>query len=85
VPVDVECGYFLSELPRRLASEQDLEVLRVDLITNPLTAGHIELCYLPISTVHAIENATRSLLRALRSRLSSHTIMVPQPPGCAIA
>lgn len=69
---------------RRFAGENGLEVLRLELITNPLTAGHVKLRYalrlLPGAVVTAAERITRSLPSGLRDRLSAHAIMVVRKP-----
>ncbi|MEZ5899130.1 MAG: methyltransferase domain-containing protein [Hyphomicrobiaceae bacterium] len=61
-----------------LAHKAGLTVEHLDLITNPLTSGHIKLRYLhpfiPSRALCAIEGGSRRLPRALRSRLSSHIV-----------
>ena len=66
-------GAFLPKLTQKA-------VERFDLITNPLTAGHVKLRYalraLPAWGVSAIEGGTRRLPYGLRSRLSVHAVTV---------
>lgn len=69
---------------RRFAEANGLEMRRLELITNPLTAGHIKLRYalrvLPAFVVNAGERLTRRLPKKLRDRLSSHTVMAVRKP-----
>ncbi|MGJ0513399.1 class I SAM-dependent methyltransferase [Methylocystis sp.] len=62
----------------------NLDVDRFDLITNPLTAGHIKLRYLlrvlPQAAVRAIEALSRALPRPLRRRLAAHAVAVLRKP-----
>jgi 2-polyprenyl-6-hydroxyphenyl methylase/3-demethylubiquinone-9 3-methyltransferase len=73
---------------RRFAASAGLEVRRLELITNPLTAGHMKLGHLlhilPERVVGAIEGLTRRLPQALSARLNTHLIVVlakPEPPA----
>lgn len=74
---------------RRFASASGLMVERFDLITNPLTSGHVKLRYLlralPAIAAIAIERWTRRLPHGLRTRLSSHAVMVLRKPMTAAA
>lgn len=70
---------------RRFADQSGLVVERLDLFTNPLTAGHIKLRYvlgvLPSWAVTAVESGTQRLPRRLRRWLSSHTLLVLRKPA----
>ena len=70
---------------RSFAERAGLEIKRLDLLTNPLTAGHVKLRrllhLLPDWFVRAGEALTESLPRALRSRLSSHIVAVFAKPN----
>lgn len=69
---------------RSLSARAGLQVAHLELITNPLTAGHIKLRYLlkvlPRALVTGVEFGTRRLPRKLRSLLSSHIIAVFKAP-----
>lgn len=70
---------------RAFAARAGLVVKQLDLITNPLTAGHIKLSYLlnllPNWCIGAIESMTRRLPAALLNRISSHMVVVLGLPG----
>ena len=68
----------------RMAHSAGLAVERVDLITNPLTAGHMKLRYLhrmlPDMVIIWLEQLTRKFPHSLLQRLSTHTIAVLSRP-----
>ena len=70
---------------RRFAAGAGLVVNRIDLITNPLTAGHIKLRFLlnlmPDWFVHLVEALTQRFPYAIRTRISAHTVAVLSKPG----
>jgi 2-polyprenyl-6-hydroxyphenyl methylase/3-demethylubiquinone-9 3-methyltransferase len=69
---------------RTMAANVGLEIERLDLITNPLTHGHIKLGrllpYLPASLVSFFELGTRKLPRPLRERLHCQMVAVLRRP-----
>lgn len=70
---------------RRFAQTSQLEVADIQIISNPLTAGHIKLRYalgiLPAAVVGAVESVSRLLPSTLRSRLLSHLVIVLRKPA----
>lgn len=70
---------------RRFAAQAGLEVSQFDLITNPLTAGHLRLRHLlsvlPDRMISGIETATQSLPRWLSSRIATQVIAVLRKPS----
>ena len=72
---------------RGFAARAGLEVQHLDLITNPLTAGHIKLRHalnvLPDWSVRGLERMTQWLPHWLRSRLAGHMVAVLAKPMLA--
>lgn len=70
---------------RRLSAAAGLQVRQLDLITNPLTSGHLKLRYLhkilPRQAIAAAEGLTRRLPPSLRNRLSVCTVAVLERPA----
>jgi 2-polyprenyl-6-hydroxyphenyl methylase/3-demethylubiquinone-9 3-methyltransferase len=60
---------------RMLAAKAGLEIERIEVMTNPLSCGHIKLGYLlpylPAGAVRFLEAATERLPRALRGKINS--------------
>lgn len=65
---------------RCFANSAGLEILHLDLITNPLTAGHFKLRYLlrllPNGVVGYVESSFRAMPASFRRRLSVHMVIV---------
>lgn len=74
---------------RRFAAACGLIVIACDLITSPLTAGHVKLRHIlkrmPDAAVYALENGSRRLPYALRQRLSTHLVVALRKPETATA
>jgi len=69
---------------KEIAREANLELLKLDLITNPLTNGHVKLHkvlpFLPSSFVHGLEKVTRSLPITIRRKVHTCTIALLRKP-----
>lgn len=74
---------------RSFAGRAGLEVQRLDLITNPLTAGHVKLRHvlhaLPDWSARALESLTQRLPRAVQRRLAMHTVAVLAKPAAPVS
>jgi 2-polyprenyl-6-hydroxyphenyl methylase/3-demethylubiquinone-9 3-methyltransferase len=72
---------------RVLAAAAGLSAERIDLLTNPLTAGHVKLGYLlpylPARFVRWFERGTRKLPMFLRERLTTQMVSVLRKPEAA--
>jgi 2-polyprenyl-6-hydroxyphenyl methylase/3-demethylubiquinone-9 3-methyltransferase len=69
---------------RTLAAYAGLAIEHIDLMTNPLTRGHIKLGrllpYLPARLVWALESGTKKLPRSLRERINGQMVAVLRKP-----
>ncbi len=71
-----ECG--------SLAARAGLAIERIDLMANPLTAGHVKLGYLlphlPEGLVRAFERATKRFPRFIREKISTQIVAILRKP-----
>jgi 2-polyprenyl-3-methyl-5-hydroxy-6-metoxy-1,4-benzoquinol methylase len=73
---------------RAFAGSAGLTVERLDLVTNPLTAGHLKLRYLlrmaPAALVQGVERLSAALPRAAQRRLAVHMVAVLRKADAAM-
>jgi 2-polyprenyl-3-methyl-5-hydroxy-6-metoxy-1,4-benzoquinol methylase len=67
-----------------LATDAGLEIEKLELMTNPLTRGHVKLGYLlpwmPSALIFAVERGTRKLPHVLRERVHCQMVAILRKP-----